>query len=82
MDSTQYAAAVAANVEKAIEAAGRSVLSVALETGIPRTTLDRRLRSNGFSPFSVTELKLIADLLGTTARELTTVYVAAEAVPA
>jgi DNA-binding phage protein len=82
MDSTQYAAAVAANVEKSIAAAGRSVLSVALETGIPRTTLDRRLRSNGVSPFSVTELKLIADLLGTTARDLTTVYADSQAIPA
>ncbi len=84
MDSTQYAAAVAANVETAINQATprRSVQSIVLETGIPRTTLDRRLRSNGHSPFSVAELKLIADVLGTTANALSTVYESAESVPA
>lgn len=76
MDSTSYAAAVAANVDQAIKAAGLSVLKLAQATGIPRTTLDRRLRSNGFSPFSVAELKAIADEVGTTASVLATVYAA------
>lgn len=84
MDSTGYAAAVADNVHRAIAGRSRSVLSVAEATGIPRTTLDRRLRSGGASPFSVSELKAIADELGITVRDLTTVYAdqAPQAVPA
>lgn len=83
MDSTAYAAAVAANIREAISAAGVSVLNVAQSTDIPYTTLDRRLRSGGASPFSVREVRAIAQALGTTAAKLTTVYVdAAEAVPA
>lgn len=74
MDSMQYAAAVADNVSRAIEASGKSHLSLAQETGIPRTTLDRRLRSSGGSPFSVSELKDIADVLRVDVASLTTVY--------
>ncbi|MHB1063567.1 MAG: helix-turn-helix domain-containing protein [Georgenia sp.] len=74
MDSTQYAAAVADNVSGAIDTAGKSHLSLAQETGIPRTTLDRRLRSNGASAFSVSELKDIANVLGIKVASLTTVY--------
>ena len=79
MDSTEYAAAVAANVKAAIDQANRSVLSVSRQAGIPQTTLDHRLKSNGFSPFSVAELKAIADVLGRSASDLTTVYVATTA---
>lgn len=84
MDSTQYAAAVARNVDEALRRANRSVLATAAATGIPRTTLDRRLRSSGGSPFSVAELKALADFTGTTVRDLATVYepVDAERIPA
>ncbi|RZS61653.1 hypothetical protein EV386_1963 [Xylanimonas ulmi] len=74
MDSTSYAAAVAANVERAILGAGLTVPGVARVTGIPRTTFARRLASDGFSPFSVAEVKAIANAVGTTAAALTTVY--------
>lgn len=70
MDSATYSALVAENVENAIEAAGRSVLSIAESTGIPRSTLDRRLKSNGGSAFSVREVKAIAIELEVTAAEL------------
>ena len=82
MDSTEYAAAVAAKVEKAMRQAGESHASLAAKTGIPRTTLQRRLTSGGVHPFNVRELRDIAQALGTTASELATVYVVAEAVAA
>lgn len=74
MDSTEYAAEVAAKVEKAIADAGESVASIALKTGIPRSTLQRRFNSHGTSPFSVRELRDIAVATGTSASELATVY--------
>jgi uncharacterized protein (DUF302 family) len=79
MDSTSYAAQVAANIEKAIGDAGLSVLGIERETGIPRSTLQRRFKSNGLSPFSVAEVKAIANATGTTAAALTTVYAADDA---
>ena len=82
MDSTTYAAAVAAKIRTAIEEKGISVLSVATSTGIPRTTLDRRFKSDGAAPFTVREIKKIANILGISASELTTVYEIAEKVPA
>ena len=80
MDSTTYAAAVAAKIRTAIEEKGISVLSVATSTGIPRTTLDRRFKSDGAAPFTVREIKKIANILGISASELTTVYEIAEKV--
>ena len=62
MDSTTYQAAVALNVRAALEASGRSTLSVAEATGIPRATLLRRIA--GHSSFTVVELASIAHLLG------------------
>lgn len=78
MDSNQYAAAVAAKIEKAIKASGLSRNAVSKQTGIPYQTLTRRIASRGGSPFSVREVKAIADTLGTTAAELTTVYAVQE----
>lgn len=48
-------------VTAAIEAAGESKLSIAEKTGIPRTTLWRRL--NGLTSFYMEELHLIARVL-------------------
>ena len=48
-------------VARAIEQAGQTNLAVAEKCGIPRTTLLRRL--SGASPFTVSELERIADLL-------------------
>lgn len=75
MDSTQYAAAVAAKIDRAIREAGESRHSVAVKAGLADQTLYRRFASEGGSPFSVREIKRIADVLGTTAHDLTTVYV-------
>ena len=77
MEPTDYAAAVAAKIEHLILDKGYTVKSFADESGIPYTTLNRRLKSEGRSPFSVLELKVIADKLGVTAKDLSTVYYAA-----
>lgn len=74
MDSTAYAAAVAAQIEKEFKLAGETVASLSRKTGIPRVTLDRRLTSKGVSPFTIREVKDIANALGTTAAKLSTVY--------
>jgi lambda repressor-like predicted transcriptional regulator len=82
MDSTAYAAAVAANIETAMKKSGRNLHSLSQETGISRTTLDRRFKSEGASAFTVREIKAIARALDTTARDLVTVYEVAEKVAA
>lgn len=82
MDSNSFARAVAENVEKAIDRSGLSLLAAAKKAGIPYTTLDRRIKSGGLSPFTVREVKAIADALGRTANDLLTVYVTVEKVPA
>lgn len=51
----------AERVAAGIESAGLTALAVSEETGIPRTTLHRRL--TGTSPFTITELGNIATLL-------------------
>lgn len=61
MDSSLYQRTLAAEVASAIERAEQSTLSVSNATGIPRTTLIRRL--NGNSPFTVTELADIATFI-------------------
>lgn len=62
MDTPQYVAEVARRVAEAIEAGGQSQLRIAEATGIPRTTLIRRL--SGTSSFTVAELSSIASVLG------------------
>ena len=56
------AAIVARRVQQAVAAAGLSQRDLAAQTGIPLATLNRRL--NG-SPFIITELMAVADVLGT-----------------
>lgn len=58
MDITQGTARA---VTAAMEAAGASQLAMSEATGIPRTTLLRRL--SGSSPFTIAELERIADHL-------------------
>lgn len=53
---------VASAVSAAIESAGHTQVSIADATGIPRTTLIRRLR--GQQPFTIAELDAIANTLG------------------
>lgn len=52
---------VAQSVREAIEEAGSSVHATALDTGIPYTTLDRKLRNGG--KFTIEELGLLATAL-------------------
>jgi hypothetical protein len=68
MDSSLYQRSLAAEVASAIERADQSTLSVSNATGIPRTTLIRRL--NGNSPFTVTELADIATFIDMSPVEL------------
>jgi transcriptional regulator with XRE-family HTH domain len=69
MDSTlNYQQALAVEVNSAIERAGKSALSVAEGTKIPRTTLLRRLA--GDSPLTVIELAKIATFIGASPVEL------------
>ena len=52
---------IAATVSAALREAGISQRDAATRTGIPINTLSRRL--TGYSPFLVTELAALADLL-------------------
>lgn len=56
-------------VSEALRAAGISQRIAAEQTGIPLTTLSRRL--TGAAPFLVTELAALAMVLGTTVSALT-----------
>ena len=59
---TDTSRGIARSVSAALSAAGIAQRDAAARTGIPITTLSRRLTGN--SPFNTTELALIADLLG------------------
>jgi len=74
MDSIEYSQAVSARINALRQSAGLSILTLSEKSGVPRTTLDRKL--NGHADFSVREVKAIAEALGTSALELTTVYTA------
>ena len=68
--STGVAARVATNVASTIADARESLYSVAQGTGIPLTTLRRKLAGTDRYPFTVADLALIADYLGTTPEKL------------
>lgn len=53
---------VAANVRSSLILSGVSVKALAERTGIPRTTLLRRL--DGHQPFTVAEVEAIAEVVG------------------
>ena len=63
------AAATAAAVKAAIESAGLSEVEAARRAGISQSTLSRRLLGNP-PGFTVTELSLLAAVLGTDASSL------------
>ncbi|MFF2623017.1 helix-turn-helix domain-containing protein [Oerskovia jenensis] len=71
MDSNHYASAVAANIEAARREIGLSTVALAASSGIPRTSLDRKLNRHG--SFTVREIKALATALGSTALALSTV---------
>lgn len=60
-----YSAQIAERIGEAIHSSGRSLRSISVETGISHSTLTRRVKSKGASPFTVTELDRIAAALGT-----------------
>lgn len=62
MATDQIAEQVAGIVSRAIVAAGKTKKQIAEATGIPYTTLGRKLL--GTTEFTFTELKMIADALG------------------
>ena len=68
MDTNETTKAVAEAVREHIAIAGETQLSIAEVTGIPRTTLMRRL--SGVTPFTVAELAAIASALGCTLGDL------------
>lgn len=71
MDTPESTSAgIAAAVRAALDRAGITRRDAALRTGIPLTTLQRRL--TGRSPFLVTELSALASLTGTTVSALAT----------
>jgi hypothetical protein len=59
-----FSAMIAERIGEAIQSSGRSILSVSTETGISHSTLTRRVKSKGASPFTVTELDRITTVLG------------------
>lgn len=66
--NTDTSRRIAGVVERRISASGISLREAARQTGIPLTTLSRRLTGN--SPFSLPELAAVAELLGVVASEL------------
>lgn len=64
METNQTSRGVADVVRSALTTAGVSRREAAALTGIPLTTLQRRL--TGLSPFLVTELDALATVTGTT----------------
>lgn len=70
MDNPEYAQTVAHATFAAMVAGGETQLGLSVKTGIPRTTLARRL--SGSSPFTVAELAAIADVLGIPVASLVT----------
>jgi ABC-type methionine transport system permease subunit len=67
MDTIRYCTLVANAVTKALEEKNISILSAAEQTGIPRTTLIRRLENPEASPLTTRELALLARITEKTA---------------
>lgn len=68
MDTHPASYRVALAVREHLRRAGKTQLDVVDATGIPRTTLNRRMTGN--SPFTISELELIAAFLGITVTEI------------
>lgn len=68
--SEQTSRKIALAVSEALTEAGISQRAAADQSGIPLTTLSRRL--TGASPFLITELAVLAQILNTTVGALTT----------
>lgn len=59
----QIAPTIARHVQSLLNTRRISLREASRKTGIPHSTLDRRLR--GITPFDIDELDRLADLLGT-----------------
>lgn len=68
MGETSTRETTADNVRRGLADAAISLSEAARQTGIPLSTLHRK--ASGHAPFNTDELSSLADLLGTTAREL------------
>ena len=66
MDTLQLAFNVAKVITNQLEMEKISIATASKKTGIPRTTLLRRLENPETSPFTVTELQKLAELTSTT----------------
>lgn len=62
MDTLTYTKSVAESVTELMKDAGENLHSLSTKTGIPRTTLRRRVE--GFKSFSVDELASVAQVFG------------------
>lgn len=68
MDTLPASQRVALAVRDHLRQAGKTQLDIVDATGIPRTTLNRRMTGN--SPFTISELELIAGAIGVTVTEI------------
>jgi transcriptional regulator with XRE-family HTH domain len=68
MEPPTYSRRVADAVRARLRETGKTQLDIVDATGIPRTTLNRRM--TGLSPFTTTELALIAAFLETSSSAL------------
>lgn len=68
--TTDTSRGIARTVSTALSTAGIAQRDAAARTGIPLSTLSRRLTGN--SPFTVVELDLLANILGVTVSDLVT----------
>jgi transcriptional regulator with XRE-family HTH domain len=75
MTNASLTESLAATIRELMENQGRSVNNLADSTGIPFSTLRRRVR--GLRPFTTTELDLVATELGT---DIATLFTQASAI--
>lgn len=72
MDSMKFVEAVASTVSAGLTQHDLPVITAAEKSGIPRTTLMRRLGSPEISPFNLIELSQLSELLGIRVSDLIT----------
>lgn len=62
MDITKYVAAVAQIIQTELDAQGCPVAKAAQKSGVPRTTLQRKLEHPNQYPFTIAELAQLASV--------------------
>ena len=73
MDIEAFSRTVIRNIAARMNEEGITTVALSEKTGIPRTTLTRRLTAPELSPMTITELQAIAAALNTSVVELMTV---------